>query len=103
MSSKGGTAAITKITMPRNTIAPSVSASAFPRLATKPDGSSFSWATWIAVRSAAMPPDALHNAMTTAMTSVNDTPARLALAIDDSWKTRKSCTSLGSAEAMSWT
>ena len=50
-----------------------------------------------------MPPDALHNAMTTAMTSVNDTPARLALAIDESWKTRKSCTSLGSAEAMSWT
>ncbi len=31
-----------------------------------------------------MPPDALHNAMTTAMTSVNDTPARLALAIDES-------------------
>ena len=50
-----------------------------------------------------MPPDALHRAMTIAMRSVNDTPAVLAFTIDVSWKTRKSCTSLGRAEAMSCT
>ena len=38
----GGTAAITKITMLRNTIAPNVSARALPRLTTKLLGSSCS-------------------------------------------------------------
>ena len=45
--SSGGTAAITKITMPRKTMAPRVSSSALPRLATKLFGSSCSCATWM--------------------------------------------------------
>ena len=61
--------------MPRKTMAPKVSASALPRFATNPLGSSCSCATWIPVISAAMPPDALHNANTIAMTSVIDTLA----------------------------
>ena len=37
------------------------------------------------------------------MTSVTDTPARFAFVMDVSWKTKKSWTSLGSADAMSCT
>ena len=52
---------------------------------------------------AAIPPDALHRASAIAMTSVTETPARLALMIEVSWKTRKLCTSFGRADAMSST
>jgi hypothetical protein len=80
-----------------------VSSNAFPRLATKLFGSSCSWATWMPVISAAIPPDALHRARAIAITSVKDTPARFAFAMDVSWNERNSWTSSGSAEAMSST
>ena len=97
---RGGTAAITKITMLRKTIAPKVSPSALPRFTTKLFGSSCSWATWIPVMIAAIPPDALQRASAMAMTSVTETPARLASMMDVSWNTRKLWTSFGSADAM---
>ena len=75
-------------------IAPKVSPSALPRFVTKLFGSSCSWATWMPVMSAAIPPDALQSASAIAMTSVIETPARSASMIDVSWKTRKSWTSL---------
>ena len=99
----GGSAATRKTTTPRNTIAPTVRPSAFPRLATKLFGWSRSNATWIPVTSAAIPPEALQSAITTATTSVTDTAAGLASTIASSWNTRKLCTSLGSADATSST
>ena len=84
---------MTKITMLRKTMAPSVSSSALPRLATKLFGSSCSWATWMPVMRAAIPPEALQSASATAISRVNETPAPLAFAIDVSWKARKSWTS----------
>ena len=74
-----------------------------PRLTTNPFGSSLSWATWMPVISAAMPPDALHSATAMATTAVIETPAALALTIDVSWNTRKSWTSAGSDEPTSST
>lgn len=58
--------------------------------------------------SAATPADALHRASTTAMSSVIETPAVLAVVMEVSWNTRKSWTSKswtswGSADAMSLT
>ena len=47
-------AAMTNITIVRNTMAPSVSANALPRLATTLFGSSCSRATWMPVTSAGM-------------------------------------------------
>ena len=93
--SSGGTAAITKITTPRNTIAQTVSSNALPRLMAKLFGSSRSCATWIPVTSAAIPPDALHKASTMAMSRVIETPAVFASMIEVSWNTRKSWTSWG--------
>jgi hypothetical protein len=101
--SNGGRTAMMKITTPRKNMAPTVSNNALPRLAAKLVGSSCSCATWIPVMSAAIPPDALQRASSTAMINVIDTPAVLALMIDVSWKTRKSWTSFGSADATSWT
>ena len=92
-----------KITTPRKSIATIVSASALPRFATNPPTCACPFATCTPVISAAIPPDALQSASAIAMTSVTDTPARFAFVMDVSWKTRKSWTSLGSAEAMSCT
>ena len=50
-----------------------------------------------------MPPDALHNAITIAITSVTETPVWLELTIEFSWNTRNRCTSMGSAAATSCT
>ena len=61
-----------------NTMAPIVSSSALPRLATKLFGSSRSWATWMPVISAAIPPDALQSATTMAISRVIETPALFA-------------------------
>ena len=55
------------------------------------------------VISAAIPPDALQRATTMAISRVIETPAGFASAIEVNWNTRKSCTSVGSAEAMSST
>ena len=74
-----------------------------PRFTTKPFGSSSSCAMWIAVTSAAMPPDALHSASAIATNAAIETPAPLALTICVSWYTRKLCTSAGSDEPRSST
>ena len=62
-----------------STTAPNVSASALPRFLAKLFGSVWSRATLTPVTSAATPPDALHRAIATAIRSVIETPAPLAL------------------------
>ena len=86
-----------------STTAPNVSASALARFFTKLFGSVWSRATLTPVTRAAIAPEALHSATATAITSVIDTPAPLALPIDVicCWMNR--CTSSGSAPAKSRT
>ena len=48
---------------------------------------------------AAIPPDALHSAITSATASVTETPVRLLSTIDFSWKLMNFSTSSGSALA----
>jgi hypothetical protein len=66
-------------------------------------GSVVSPTTWRPVTSAAMPPDALHSAITSDTMSVTDTPVRSARAIEVSWNLMKLATSVGNARAMSLT
>ena len=60
LSMSDGNAVTSTTTTTNTTIAPSVRARALPFFFTKPLGSSASWATWMPLISAAMPPDALH-------------------------------------------